>query len=195
MESDNLSPHEQISIIENALKQTSMQKTGAVNYYLIWGFTLSTYFSIQFINAHYQSETTSMLANFSNLLFAVGGIFSYVQSRKDDRTETIIPINEKVFLYGWTGASIGLGVICLGFIDNFIEIFCVAILLVFGLVNFIIGGVTGFKPLVIGGALSMLFVIVIPHCTIEYKFLCTGLGVVLSCLIPGFLMKKSTANV
>lgn len=195
MDSQNLSSKEQMNIIENALKQTSQQKTGASNYYIIWGFTLIAYFVIQFLNAHFRTETTAVLGNYSNLLFPVGGILSFLQSRKDDKTESVILLKEKVYTYSWIGASIGLGVLSIPFLGNFIEMFCVAVLVIFGLVNFIIGGITGFKPLLIGGVLSMLLTIIVPHCSIEFKFLVTALGLLFSCLIPGLIMKSTNASV
>jgi hypothetical protein len=191
----NLSSEESISIIENSLKQSSKQKTGASNYYILWGFILFTYYFIQFLNLHFKSVTTALIADNSTLLFALGGLLSFLQSKKDDKNETVIPLIEKVYKYGWIAASIGLGVVSFAFLKNFIEIHCFGVLLIFGLVNFIIGGVVGFKPLIIGGILSMLLCIVSVYCDLEYKFLMTALGILFSCAIPGIIMKSSKGNV
>ncbi|MFN5847096.1 MAG: hypothetical protein ACK43K_01265, partial [Chitinophagales bacterium] len=67
---------------------------------------MSSYFTIQFFNAHFQTNTTAILASISNSFFAVGGILSFFQSRKDDKNEIIIPLNERIYTYGWIGASI-----------------------------------------------------------------------------------------
>lgn len=189
------SSEEQISIIESSLKQSSSQKTGASKYYIIWGLTLSSFYFVQFINAHFKTPTTANLSDISMMFFAAGGLLSFLQSRKDNKTETIIPLNEKVYTYGWIGASIGLAVLSIAYQSNFLEILCISVLLIFGLVNFIIGGITNFKPLIIGGAISMLLCILITKIPIDYKFLITSIGVVFSCLIPGILMKSSTASV
>jgi hypothetical protein len=197
MENQNLTSEEQMSIIENSLKHTSKQKTGASNYYIIWGAVLTTTFMVHFLNTHFKTDSTAILADISISLYAVGGLLSFLQSRKDDKSETVVPLNEKVYKYAWIGASIGIGVMSIsqGYSNNFIELFCIIILLIFGLINFIIGGVTNFKPLIIGGVLSMLLIILIPLSTIDYKFLITAIGVLFNCLIPGLMMKHTQANV
>jgi len=197
MENQNLTSEEQISIIESSLKHSSKQKTGASNYYIIWGSILPASFLVQFLHIHFRTDFTALLANISMSFYALGGLLSFLQSRKDDKNETVVPLNEKVYKYAWIGASIGIGVMCIseGYSSNFIELFCIIILLIFGLINFIIGGVTNFKPLIIGGFLSMLLIILIPLSSIDYKFLITSIGVLLNCLIPGLMMKYTRANV
>ena len=198
MENQNLTSEEQISIIENSLKHSSKQKTGASNYYIIWGAILPAYFIVQFLNVHFRTDFTALLSDISMSFYVLGGLLSLLQSRKDDKNETVVPLNEKVYKYAWIGASIGIGVISIishGYSNNFIELFCIIILLIFGLINFIIGGVTNFKPLIIGGVLSMLLIILIPLSTIDYKFLITAIGILFNCLIPGLMMKYTRANV
>ena len=197
MENQNLTSEEQISIIENSLKHSSKQKTGASNYYIIWGAILPAYLIVQFLNVHFRTDFTSLLSDMSMSFYVLGGLLSFLQSRKDDKNETVVPLNEKVYKYAWIGASIGIGVMCVsqGYSSNFIELFCIVILLIFGLINFIIGGVTNFKPLIIGGVLSMLLIILIPLSTIEYKVLITAVGIIFNCLIPGLMMKYTRANV
>ena len=197
MENQTLTSEEQISIIESSLKHSSKQKTGASNYYIIWGSILPASFLVQFLHVHFRTDFTALLADISLSFYALGGLLSFLQSRKDDKNETIVPLNEKVYKYAWIGASIGIGVMCIseGYSSNFIELFCIIILLIFGLINFIIGGVTKFKPLIIGGFLSMLLIILIPLSSIDYKFLITAIGVLLNCLIPGLMMKYTRANV
>ncbi|MFY7937600.1 MAG: hypothetical protein ACOVOQ_09490 [Flavobacterium sp.] len=177
------------------MKQSSKQKTGASNYYIIWGLILFAYYFVQFLNLHFKTTITGLIADNSTLLFPLGGLLSFLQSRKDDKTEMVIPLIEKVYTYGWIAASIGLSVLSFAYFENFIEILCFGVLLIFGLVNFIIGGVVGFKPLIIGGFLSMLLCLLSVYCDLEYKFLITAIGVIFTCAIPGIMMKSSKNNV
>lgn len=197
MGNQGLTSEEQISIIESSLKHSSKQKTGASNYYIIWGCILTLTYVVHFLNAHYKTDSTAMLTNISNWFYAIGGLLSFLQSRKDDKNETVIPLNEKVYSYSWIGASISIGVISISqsTSNNFSEIICISILLIFGLINFIIGGITNFKPLIIGGVISMLLIILLSISTIDYKFLITAIGVFINCLIPGLMMKYTQANV
>jgi hypothetical protein len=195
MNQEKLSSEDSLTIIEQSLKQSSSQKTGASNYYIIWGSVIFVYLIGNFIALHFPSETTASIANALPNLFALGGIFSFLQSRKDDKNETVVPLNEKIYTYAWIGASIGLGAMCIGNLHNMQDGFCLGILLMFGVVNFIIGGITKFKPLLLGGALSMVLVVFIPFVTMDYKFLITAIGVLSTCLIPGLLMKKTKAIV
>ena len=122
MASQNLSSEESISIIENSLKHSSKQNTGASNYYIIWGFILFAYYFVQFLNLHFKTTTTGLIANNSTLLFPLGGLLSFLQSRKDDNAETVIPLMEKIYTYGWIAASIGLAVLSFAYFENFIEV-------------------------------------------------------------------------
>jgi hypothetical protein len=195
MNQEKLTTEDSIYIIEQSLKQAANQKTGASNYYIIWGTVLLIVLIANFIVFRFPNETTASIANALPILFAVGGILSFLQSRKDDKNETVVPLNEKLYMYAWVGASIGLGAIFIGNPGHIMDGFCLGILLMFGVVNFIIGGMTKFKPLIIGGALSMLLAVFIPNVTMDYKFLITAIGVLSTCLIPGLLMKNTKAIV
>jgi hypothetical protein len=190
-----LSPQEGISIIEKSLKQSSNQKTGAFNYYIIWGSILFLYYILQFFAFYFKNETCLTIANLSNLLFLIGGIMSFLQSKRDAKRELRIPINEKIYKTGWIAASIGLAVFTISNLKNLQEMLFIGVLLIFGLVNLMIGSLLNFKPLIIGALFSLLLTILIPIVTIEFKFLTTAIGILSSCLIPGLLMKKSNANV
>ena len=195
MSSPKVTPEEQIAIIRNSLKHTASQKTGARNYNLIWGTILFAYFIAQFFNAYFKTNITATIANFSTMFFVLGGLLSFFQSKKDDTNETIVPLNERVYKFAWIGASICYGVMCFVYVRYFIEIYCIGVLLIFGLVNFIIGGISNFRPLLIGGLISMLLNLLIVNVPIEYKYLTTAIGIVFSLIIPGYLMKNSKANV
>lgn len=195
MNQEKFTTEDSLAIIEQSLKQSANQKTGASNYYIIWGSVLFIYLIGHFIALHFPNDTTASIANSLTSIFAIGGILSFLQSRKDDKNETVVPLNDKLYTYSWIGASIGLGAICLGNIPHMQDGFCLGILLMFGVVNFIIGGVTKFYPLIIGGTLSMLLAVFIPNVTMDYKFLITAIGVLFTCLIPGLLMKTTKAIV
>jgi hypothetical protein len=195
MNQEKFNPEDSISIIEQSLKQAANQKTGASNYYIIWGTILFIVLIGNFFVIRFPSDLSASIANALPMLFAVGGILSFLQSRKDDKNETVVPLNEKLYMYAWVGASIGLGAICFSHPSDILNGFCLGILLMFGLVNFIIGGMTKFYPLIIGGAVSMVLAVFIPNVTMDYKFLITAIGVLSTCLIPGLLMKNTKAIV
>jgi hypothetical protein len=195
MNQEKLTTEDSISIIEQSLKQAANQKTGAANYYIIWGTLLFIVLIGNFFVIRFPSDLSASIANALPMLFAVGGILSFLQSRKDDKNETVVPLNEKLYMYAWVGASIGLGAICFSNPSDILNGFCLGILLMFGVVNFIIGGMTKFYPLIIGGALSMVLAVFIPHVTMDYKLLLTAIGILSTCLIPGLLMKNTKAIV
>jgi hypothetical protein len=190
-----LKPEVGINIIENSLRQANDQKTGAINYYFIWGSVLSTYYFTQFLGVHFNSFTTRLIANSATLLFLIGAVLSILQSRKDDKKETAIPLHEKLYSYAWIGASASIAALCIGNIRELPIMMCIGCLIIFGLINFIIGGITKFKPLLIGGFISILLGIAVPNVNLDYKFLITAIGICISCFIPALFMKKTTANV
>ena len=188
-----LTPEAGISIIGQSLKQTTNQKTGASNYYIIWGTVLFIFYTIQFLVYHFQTTLLANIAGWSMLVYPIGGLLSFIQSKRDKKTETMVPLNEK--LYTYSGASLTLGTLCIGNIIHFQETLCIGTLIIFGLINFIIGGMTKFKPLIIGGAISIVLSVAIPHLTLDYKFLMAAIGILCTCLVPGILMKNTDANV
>lgn len=190
-----LTPEAGISIIGQYLKQTNNQKTGASNYYIIWGSALFLFYTIQFLAYHFQTQILANIAGWSMLVYPIGGLLSFLQSKRDKKTETLVPLNEKLYTYAWIGASLSLGTMCIGNAINFQETLCIGTLVIFGLINFIIGGMTKFKPLIIGGAISIVLSVAIPHLTLDYKFLIAAIGILSSCLLPGILMKNTNANV
>jgi hypothetical protein len=190
-----LTPEASMSIIGQSLQQTTNQKTGASNYYIIWGFILFIFFTVQFLTFHFKTIMLANLANWTMLAFPLGGFLSFLQSKRDDRKETIIPLHEKSYRYAWIGASMGLGALCVGDLKNLPEMLCLGTLIIFGLINFIIGGVTKFKPLIVGGAISIILTVAVPRLTLDYKFLLAAIGILSSCLIPGLAMKKNDADV
>jgi hypothetical protein len=193
MEDFEPTPQQRAALINASFRQTTQLQTGASPYYIIWGLVLVFYFTSQFLSLHFRTAWLANAAELSHGLFMIGGLFSFLQKRNDERTEIVVPIHEKLFEFSWIGASMCLVVLCLCNVAQLPVFLCLGVLLIFGLVNFIIGGVTRYLPLTIGGATSALLALLVFRLTIDYAFLITAVGVFCSCLLPGLLMKKQNA--
>jgi hypothetical protein len=195
MDNHQSKAEQELKLIHETMQQANSVKTGASNYYLIWGIVLFLYFIINYLAAATTISLWQSVGNYSSILFAVGGILSMIQNKRDNKIETVVSFNERVYKYAWIAASIALIAIIFGNAKQPEYGLCLAVLAVFGMVNIIIGGIIKFQPLFIGGLLSVVLSIALNYIPLEYKYLETAIGVLASCIAPALVMKKNADNV
>jgi Ca2+/Na+ antiporter len=191
MEKENFNPNDSIRTIENALNQAKTEKTGAFYYYILWGTLLSIHYGLLFFTTKFPEYKNGFLETITWSVFPIGGLLSYLRSKKDDKTETALPLNEKVFLYGFGGFALAFGVIFIASSVQQPSLMIALFPLLLGFTVFVIGGVTKDKVSLIGGVLGMIITGISLNTVLEYQFLLASLASVVACLLPGILMKNS----
>lgn len=188
--------NERIRIIEDALKHTSAENTGAAYYYILWGCCLFLFFLLQFLGRSNPSQPVAQAVSLSWMVFPLGGLLSYLHNRKDKKEEKIVPLYERFYTFVWGGVGLALGAVSACSLFKFPEFYIITTALLFGLASFITGGVTKFRPSVIGGAICIVCAAIAIDLPIDIKCLAGAAGMLSACIVPGVLMKKSqTSNV
>ncbi|MFM1947379.1 MAG: hypothetical protein RL207_1662 [Bacteroidota bacterium] len=182
---------ESLKTIEAAIQQTKNSKTGAAFYYTLWGSVLCCYFLIQFFIVIKPTLNESAVNSYNWILFPIGGIFSYLNKRKDVEKETFVPQLEKVYFFGFTGFAIMYGIFTFSSTFLFLPLSIIFFPLISGLTVFTIGGISNHKTSIFGGLISMLLSIVSIFSIIEIEYLLASIACITSFIIPGITMRKS----
>lgn len=190
METENFNPNDSIKTIENALNQAKGEETGAFYYYILWGTLLGIHYVLLFFTAKFPEYRNGFFETITWSVFPIGGLLSYLRSKKDDKTETVLPLNERVFLYGFGGFALAYGVISIASGAQQPTLIVALFPLLLGFTVFVIGGVTKDKVSLIGGILGIIMTGISLNSLLEYQFLFASLASVVTCLLPGILMKK-----
>ena len=190
MNNERMTPQKSISVIENAMRNAQNETGGARFYLILWGTLITIYALINYLNLRFPYSIT-LAANWSWAVFPVGGLFSFLRTRKDDRTEVLKPLNDKLYMYSWGGTGLCLGAVSF-FAINYGGLLIIppVLLLVFGFAAFITGGVTSFVPSIIGGALCIISAALAFVLPLELQLACACVGVPAATVLPGLLMKK-----
>ena len=191
MSNEKMTPQKSISIIEDAMRKAQQEKTGARFYLILWGILIVAYALTNFISLRFPTPFTSTLASLAWLVFPLGGLLSFLRTRKDDRTETTKPLNDSLYMFAWGGTGLCMGATVL-FAFNFknLDVIPPVILLIFGFASFVTGGVTRFYPSLVGGIISILIGAAMFNLSLEYQLLAGSAGICAATVIPGLLMKK-----
>lgn len=180
-----------ISTIENAFKLVKNEKNDAGYYLSLWGGIVFLYSLIVFIALALKITVLTNIANYAWVVFPFGGLLSLLHSRKTAKSENHKLLFERLYLYVWSGTGIGFIVILL-FNQTIDPISIIPIyILMFGLASFITGGVSKFKPSLIGGVICCVFAaIAMIYPFLKMQFLLAALGALFSALIPGLIMNR-----
>ena len=190
MEANQLDIKESIRIIEKAQHQTELISTGAAYYYKLWGLILSGYFFIRFIEFSLPKEFALVIQSFDWICFVIGGILSGLRKKHDQALEKVVPKQESVYFFTFTGFAIATIIIQFyARINNNssdVQLFP----FILGLTVYITGGITKHNPSILLGLLTILLCLPGLFMTIEYQFLIASVSSITGSFLPGILMKN-----
>jgi FtsH-binding integral membrane protein len=195
MDQQKLSVKESLSIIEEATKKARQEKTGAAYYLILWGALISLFFLCNYIAYQFDPKQGKQISSLAWNLFLVGGLLSYLHTKKMDKLETTKPLNDSLYMYTWGGVGLCLGVMGMFNAYRGIPIDVTLITLLFGFASFITGGVTRFSASLIGGVIAIVFAGITTVATAEFSFLFGALGVFTGIFVPGIIMNQKKYNV
>lgn len=190
MEAENLNPGDSIKIIEEALQKAKQEKTGAYFYYWLWGIALFIHYLLLFLVTKYPEWKGHFLEILIWSVFPIGGLLSYLRSKKDKETERILSYFERVYLYAFGGFALAYGTIFIASAVRYPGLSVSLFPLLLGLSVFVVGGITKHSASLIGGILGIICTGISINVSLEYQYLFAALSPLISCIIPAILMKN-----
>jgi len=184
---EEFSPRESLKLITEMIERTKSSISDRSHYFLLWGWAvvlgcLTQYFLKAVLNypRHYYAWLITPVA------IALHFVFVY-QDRKKDRIKTFI---NEANIYLWT--SIGLSFFALGFVFSHIGWqYCYPFyILLYGIGTYISGSLLRFRPMIIGGLLCFVLVVICVHQSYDFQMLITAFAIIISYIIPGYMLRN-----
>ena len=188
MEEKNITEQESLVIIQQMMNKTKEQLFDNSNLFLLWGFAafICTVTQYILIKINIQNSEAVWIAM---PIIAVIHIYIVIKQRSKIKVQTY---NGNAISALWT--AIGFAFISIVFFASQKINILPTIILLYAIGTFVTGKIIDFKPLVIGGSISFLLSIAIAFIKDENQLLIMAAAILISYIIPGFLLKKEYKN-
>ena len=183
---ETLSPQDSLNLITQTIQRTKEGIKEYSFYFLLWGWLIAiSSFSVFLIH-----QITSKQIFLPFPILATAGLITtiiYYQRRKSTKTQTYM-----TYFLSRLWAVLGLCFIAVVFVNVFQGgVPFTDTLLLGGIGTLVSGWVIKFKPLVIGGSLFIVSMVISIFIVDEHKVLLHGIIIVLGYLVPGYLLRQS----
>jgi len=186
---EQFNEQQSLKLIQEMIENAKAQLEASSFYYLLWGWLVlaGTLIHFALLYTHfaypYLAWPAIMIAGL------LGTAITVRKSKSQAKTRTFVATSMG-FL--WSGFSIMLFFILFSAIMGKINwtmanIFIIAL---YGFCIFASGGIINFKPLIIGGIASWIIAIGSLFIAPQYTFLSIALSIVVSYLIPGYMLRN-----
>ncbi|HUM52203.1 MAG TPA: hypothetical protein PK431_10325 [Chitinophagales bacterium] len=188
MEEKNITEQESLTIIQNMMNKTKEQLFDNSNLFLLWGFAafICTVAQYILIKINVQNSEAIWIAM---PIIAIIHIYIVIKQRSKMKVETY---NGNAISALWT--AIGFAFVCMVFFASQKINILPMIILLYAIGTFVSGKIIDFKPLIIGGSICFLLSIAIAFIKDENQLLIMAAAILISYIIPGFLLKKEFKN-
>ena len=188
MEEKNITEQESFVIIQQMMNKTKEQLFDNSNLFLLWGFAafICTVTQYILIKINIQNSEAVWIAM---PIIAVIHIYIVIKQRSKIKVQTY---NGNAISALWT--AIGFAFISIVFFASQKINILPTIILLYAIGTFVTGKIINFKPLVIGGSVCFLLSIAIAFIKDEKQLLIMAAAILISYIIPGFLLKKEFKN-
>ncbi len=188
MEEKIITEQESLTIIQNMMNKTKEQLFDNSTLFLLWGFAAFICTVTQYIllKTNVQDSEAVWIAM---PIIAVIHIYIVVKKKKEIKVQTY---NGNAISALWT--AIGFAFVCIVFFGSQKINILPMIILLYAIGTFVSGKIIDFKPLIIGGSICFLLSIAIAFIKDENQLLIMAAAILISYIIPGFLLKKEFKN-
>jgi hypothetical protein len=157
-------------------------------YYLIWGWLTLVASLGHFILLKVGYEHPYIVW----LLMILGGVASWLRTRKHKRESRVKTYVDRFISNIWIAVSAGtlISLIAAATVVGY-DIAYPFLIMLFGIGTYMSGVIFKFRPLMIGGILNWIIALTAFYVSFDMQLLLLALSMVVSYLIPGYLVKTS----
>ena len=187
-QTEDFSPQESLKIIQAMISKAKDSVADKSYYFLLWGWLVFAASLIQFVlKVIFKSE----LHPIGWTLMIVGAVLSGYYSRKEKKVRLVRSHVDDSIGYLWTAIGITQGVFILYFsIHGDWENCYTFFILLYSIGCFVTGRILKFKPLVWGAIANWMLAIVSTFASYDYNILILALAILVSYIIPGYMLRK-----
>ncbi|MBC7889170.1 MAG: hypothetical protein H7Z13_14940 [Ferruginibacter sp.] len=191
MEEENFSPRDSLQVIQSMIDKTKAELSENSIYFLLWGWLVFTgcllqYFLLVIIKTPY--HFLAWLVIIPGILFS---IFYSIKYKHERRVKTYISDSMSKL---WTGMSISFMALCFILTNIGWQHAFPIYILFYATGTFISGGILQFKPLQLGGIICWVLAVASTFVNYQNQILFTAAAILVSYLVPGYLLKKKAYN-
>jgi hypothetical protein len=181
------SPDESLKLIQDMIGKSKAQINDNGYYFLMWGWLVLLSALLQYVlfvwvkvNWHYMAW----------LLIIPAMVFTIVRSIRQEKKRAVVTYVDESMRALWKGIGISFNaMMAIFFIIGWQQAYPFFVL-AYGTGTFISGGILRFRPLQIGGAICWVLAVVTALLPYAEQILMLGLAVLISYLIPGYMLQK-----
>lgn len=186
-EQNNFSPTDSLRLIQDMIGKSKSQFTDNAYYFLMWGWLVLLASLLQYVLFVWVKVNWHYLAW---LLIVPAVVVTIVRSTRQEAKRTVVSYVEESMGALWMGIGISFNALmAIFFIIGWQHAYPFFILM-YGIGTFISGGIIRFKPLQVGGAICWVLAVVTALLAYEHQILMLAFAVLISYLIPGYLLQQ-----
>ena len=175
-----------IEIINQMLLESKKSLHRNSFYFILWGFLLIP----AGVADYFLFETGNSWIGWP-IMSVIGGIATAIYSRKEDKRSGTQTVGDRITLYTWGAFGFTLLFSIFFSVYNQISPYPLVLMLA-GFATFVSGGISKFRPFILGGIALELGAITCAFFTdMPTHGLVFALSLILGYIIPGFLLKKT----
>jgi hypothetical protein len=187
MNEKELNPAESLSLITGMINTAKNRLADDGFLIIFWGWLVFAAALVNYISLALRSDLGYLVWP---VLMPAGGIFTAVYSARKGRNNRVDSYTKSFLGYCWTAFLIAL-LITLSFLPlHGVQLTYFVLLLLYGIVIFITGGILNFRPLIIGSLFSFAFAVMAGLTGEKEQYLCIAAALLCSYIIPGHLLRS-----
>lgn len=190
-----MNEQESISIIKDMIANSKQNIKDQSPYYLWWGSLVFIAAIVEYILFVFMESSNHWWV--WPIMSILGGLGSGIIGWRQEKRATVKTFIDRAMNYVWGGwIMIFLITVIWAAVSgvNWAQIFTI-IIAFYGVGTFISGGILRFKPLMIGGLISLFIAVLCILFRLDQSFpnmlIALALSILVSYLIPGFLLRKA----